>query len=724
MANIAQVGKQTIEKMQVRIDHLDQLLSLAGEVIITSANITDLERRIQQSIRSKETLCDDTVNVVKTCNEATERISQDLHNLVMAIRLIEIDKTMRLFRRPIRDLSRSLGRDVNLVFEGSETMIDKALAERLVDPLLHLLRNAVDHGIEPPLERQQTGKPPQGTITLSALDSEETTVITITDDGRGISPEEISQKTEQLGLPNKGNQLLDLICTPGFSTANEVTSTSGRGVGLDLVKTVVNEFKGSIELKNEFGQGCSFVLTIPKLKAVNILDALTLRAGENLFAMPIDRIVASLGIKASQIQSALDRGRYFLYQGSVIVLHDLQELLGNPPLELAEANIPVVIVQSGNKHAAFVVSEFLGPQKLVNIPLEGLESHSPCIAGTCVFTGGRLGLTVDIDMLIASVSGDEPDSHSDPALLMSDNVCSGLSDGTGIVGETVTPGSGQPAGSQTDSAIFGATSTPDTSEDQFDKGDYDALIEEVKGNLTELQDTLISMEGAADDSKLLNKAFRRLHAAKGNFTMMHVTNAEELAHALETLLDFLRHERLSLNPELMDLMLDCVSYLTSAAATLPASPPPLPEDVAERLLEFTSTKDDEEEVMSGDLIGQTFTLSPPVELQILSALKRGEQTFETLIKFTPGRQPDFLNAYLILRRLGLFGNVFSTIPKVRDIENGSCGSTFKVLWSTALKDDGLEDLISLLSRYYDVTEFQSLPTTVFMYDRKESLPAA
>ncbi len=724
MANIAQVGKQTIEKMQVRIDHLDQLLSLAGEVIITSANITDLERRIQQAIRGQETLCGDTVNVVKACNEATQRISQDLHNLVMAIRLIEIDKTMRLFRRPIRDLSRSLGRDVNLVFEGSETMIDKALAERLVDPLLHLLRNAVDHGIEPPLERQQAGKPPQGTIKLSAVDNEDSTLITISDDGRGISPEEIAQKTEQLGIPNHGNQLLDLICTPGFSTATEVTSTSGRGVGLDLVKTVTNEFNGSIELKNELGQGCSFSLTIPKLKAVNILDALTLRAGENLFAMPIDRIVASLGIKVSQIHSALDRGRYFLYQGSVIVLHDLQELLGKPPLELDSANIPVVIVQSGNKHAAFVVSEFLGPQKLVNIPLEGLESHSPCIAGTCVFTGGRLGLTVDIDMLIASVSGDEPGSHSDLPLPMSGEVCPGLNDGPGIISESVAPSGEQPDDIQACQSVSSTASTPEPVGDQFDQGDYDALIEEVKGNLTELQDALISMESSSDDVRLLNNAFRRLHAAKGNFTMMHATDAEKLAHALETLLDFLRYERLTINAELMDLMLDCVSYLNSAAAILPAPSPPPPEDVTERLLKFTSTNKEDEEVMSGDLIGQTFTLSPPVELQILSALKRGEQTFETLIKFTSGRQPDFLNAYLILRRLGLFGNVFSTIPKVKDIEKGSCGSTFKVLWSTALEDDGLEDLISMLSRYYDVSEFQSLPTTVFMYDRKESQPAA
>lgn len=714
MINVTQTGRQTAEKMQVRIDHLDQLLSLAGEVIITSANLQDLERKIKQAIGDREALTDGTLNVVKTSNEATQRISQDLHDLVMAIRLVEIDNTMRLFRRSIRDLARSLGRDINLVFEGSDTMIDKALAERLVDPLLHMLRNAVDHGIEPPLERQKLGKPVQGTITLSAVDQEESTVITVSDDGRGIDEEEVIAAAEKMGIQTGGASLVDLICRPGVTTATEVTSTSGRGVGLDLVRTITKEFDGSIQLINRPGEGCDISLTIPKLRAVNIVDALTLRAGKYLLALPIDQIVASMGINPAQVQTALDRGRYFNYQGRIVVLHDLSELLGDQPLTHENDTIPVVIVKGKTTEIALVVSEFLGPQKLVNMPLDGLMTHAPCIAGTCVFTGGRLGLTLDINLLVATVVSDSSGKED----LESASARAGCGLTADVAISTVRTKTPKP---QADHGIAGQADrdrkVPDTGTDALDGDDYVAVLEEARNNLAELQDVLISLEATPEDTKLLNVTFRRLHAVKGNFTMLNADQAQELAHALETLLDYLRGERIQINVELMDLMLDCVSYFTSVVRVLPETPPAPPEDVAERLLGFANIKEETETLQTDELVGKTFALSPTVELQVLSALKRGENTFETLVKFESGRQPDFLTAYLILRRIGLYGNVFASIPKVGQIEKGHCGNLFKVLWSTGTDESGLEELTDRLATQYGVTEFQSLKTTVFMYHK-------
>jgi len=685
MTEVAQIQKQTIDRMQVRIEHLDKLLSLAGEVIITSANMQDLERRVQESVARQKPLGDDSMNVVKTSNEASRRISQDLHDLVMAIRLVEIGDTLRLFRRPIRDLSR--------------------LAERLVDPLLHLLRNAVDHGIESPLERTRVGKPARGTVTVSAIDREHHTEITITDDGLGIDAEAAIAKAREMGIAfDEGSEtLLDLLCRPGFSMAKKVTGTSGRGVGLDLVHSVMDEFDGRMLMKTAPGEGCRITLEIPKLRAVNIIDALTLRAGEGLFAIPIDQVVASLGIKPARIQTAMGRGRCFTYQGQVVVLHDLQELVGNPPLNEDVDPLPVVIVQSKGRRVALIVSEFLGPQKLVNIPLDDDMQHDPSIAGTSVFTGGKLGLTINVDDLVASTQG----QASAP-------VRSGLAEEiAGLAGREET----EPAAPPEKEAAAAPRPHPADGA-PLDAGDMSDLVEELRTTLQKLQDALLSLESTPDDAKLMNEAFRRLHAAKGNFTMVEAAAVSDFTHHLETVLDFLRSDKLPITPERIDLLLDGADYLVRAGEALPGSPPEPPEAILAKLQEETATSmRPSEEVSSGDLIGRAFELSPTAQLQVLSALKRGEHTYESYLTFESGRQADFLAAYLLLRRIGIHGSILATLPSVAEIEQGRCGRAVKILWSTPLDDAGVEEKFRSLAPLYNLKEFSSLPTTIFRYEQ-------
>jgi len=702
MSEVATIQKRTVDRMQVRIEHLDTLLSLAGEVIITSANLQDLERRANTVTSTAATadLGNDGLHLIKTCNQATRRISQELHDLVMAIRLVEIEETYRLLRRPVRDLCRNLGREAEVVFEGESTLIDKALAERLVDPMLHLLRNAIDHGIEPSIDRKGAGKDLQGRVTVTATDGDHDTVIAITDDGRGIDEAAVREAARTLlGEQVVGLPLLDLICRPGLTTAAEVTGTSGRGVGLDLVRNVIDEFDGEVSLTTTPGQGTTFTLRIPKLRAVNIIDALTLRAGDTLYALPIDKVVANLGLAQEDVNTAFDRDRHITHQGHIVPLHDLPVVLGNPSGQNDAQTMPVIILRGRAGEVAFVVNEFLGPQKLVNIPLDEDLDHHEAVAGTAVFTGGKLGLTLDVDTLVASALGVQDEAVVAQEVL-------------DAVGDVVARVDGEAAATPTSRAAgqprVSAAVTDETS----------SLYHELSTGLSDLQDSLLDLERNPEDHDVLNHAFRRLHAAKGHFSLLEADSQAAFAHHLETALDYLRAGRLAMTSERMDLLLDGVGYLVKTAEALPETPESPPSALLDQLRDLT----DSDTVAAEDgrdyasLVRQPFDLGATAQLQVLSALKHGEQTYETYLEFDPGRQPSFLAAYLLLRRVGKTGMILTTLPSVTDIEQGRCGREVKILWATSLGPEQVDDLFERLTPLYHLGEHRSVPTTIFSYE--------
>jgi chemotaxis protein histidine kinase CheA len=725
MTKVATVQKRTVDRMQVRLEHLDTLLGLAGEVIITSANLQDLERRVNSAGTGTASLGTEGMHLIKASNEATRRISQDLHDLVMAIRLVEIGETFRLLRRPVRDLARNLGREVEFTLDGAETLIDKALAERLIDPLLHLLRNAVDHGIEPPITRKGVGKPLCGRIVVQAVDAEHHTEIRVEDDGAGIDAQAVLELSRQtFGDRAERMSLLDLVCTPGLSTSDNVTATSGRGVGLDLVRSVVDEFNGELDVGTKQGQGTVFTLRIPKLRAVNIVDALTLRAGPDLYALPIEQIVASLGLAADSIQTAFDRSRHFQYQGEVVPLHCLQAVLDQPDLPAEQDPLPVIVVRGRQGQAAFIVSEFLGPQKLVNIPLDANVPHHEAVAGTAVFTGGKLGLTLDVDTLVTSVSLHQSIVIPNPA----NAPVSGRSEAKQSGAKASVPhdqpdrnrppaSNGSSDGVKAQACDFDMDRMPAANQ-SIDAPEAEALRCELLSGLQALQDTLLSLESDPDCKDHLHAAFRRLHAAKGHLTVLEAEPQAALAHHLETVLDYLRAERLCLTAERMDMLLDGVSCLLQTAETLPNAPNETPARLLTDLQELTAsdTVADEDGLILKNLVSQPFELVSTAQLQVLSALKRGEKTYETYLDFDPGRQPSFLAAYLLLRRIGKVGTVLATLPSVKDIEEGRCGREVKVLWSTSLDEAEVDEVYDRLARLYNLREHHTIETTIFRYE--------
>jgi chemotaxis protein histidine kinase CheA len=727
------IQARSVDRMLVRLEHLDKLLNLAGEVIITSSTLHELQRDMVDAVTHRRSITESDLQIIKSADEASARISQDLHDLVMAIRMVEIGETFKLFRRPVRDLGRNLKKEIELKFEGEKVLVDKVLAERLVEPILHLLRNAADHGLETPIERIHENKPEQGVILLKSIEHEHETEIVVSDDGRGIDEPKVIERAQRLGLvrPNEQPTVLQILCMSGFSTKEKATDTSGRGVGLDLVNTMVGEFNGTMELENQPKYGCTFRLHIPKLKAVNIVDALIVRCNDTLYALSIDQVVSLQGVKAERIRASMDRERFIEYLGMPIALFDLSELLGGSSSVLDNPEIvPIVIIEGKKEKIACIVSEFLAPSKLVNVPLAKDMFHRNItgIAGTCIISGGRVGMTVDINTAAALATG-EPiktdEGHSDASSFF--EMPKELEVEMSVSGSSASsvPNSAAMRHSQDELITKAKLSAQrdrianrieDSSQKDLTDTDISDLLTELSHGLIELQDALLTLENDKD-AELMKEAFRRLHAAKGNFTMLGVGVSAGLAHELETLLDFVRKGRFEMTQELMDIMLDGVADLNTATKMLPQQTPLANPALLSRIEAVLRSLDKDEPITDPDqLLGTAFTLVPTVELQLLGALKQESQAYETFIRFKPGRQAEFLVAYLTLRKLCYHGTILATLPSISDIENGHCGSAIKVLWASPLKPKELKTAIDRWAPLFNIAEHQSVPTTVFRYD--------
>jgi chemotaxis protein histidine kinase CheA len=732
--SINTIHQHGVDRMLVRLEHLDKLLNLAGEVIITSSTLHELQRDMTDAVTHNRPMSEVELQIIKSADEASARISQDLHDLVMAIRMVEIGETFKLFRRPVRDLARNLKKDIELKVEGEKVLVDKALAERLVEPLLHMLRNAADHGLETPIERIHANKNEKGIILLKAVEHEHETEIIISDDGRGIDETKIFERVKKLGLTKQIDpqpELLPILCLSGFSTKEKATDTSGRGVGLDLVNAMVQEFSGTIELENHPRSGCSFKLHIPKLKAVNIIDALIVRCSNTLYALSIDKVVSLQGIKPENIQASMDRERFIKYLGEPLALFDLSELLGSEPSAIDNPEIiPVVIIEGRKDKIACIVTEFLAPSKLVNVPLatDMFDRDVSGIAGTCIISGGRVGITVDVDMVVAMATGEplkQDEGHSNASAFSQSKDAESTHESNNSIPESASMSHSQEEliaksklSVQRDRI---ANRIEESSQKDLTDTDISDLLTELSRGLLELQDAVLSLENN-NDPEIMREAFRRLHAAKGNFTMLGVSTLASLAHELETLLDHLRKGELEITQELTDLMLDGVAELINATNALPQK---IFEpntgllsriDQAMRLIEGAAPITDPDKVL-----GTSFSLVPTVELQLLGSLKQKGCAYETFIRFNQGRQASFLVAYLTLRKLCYYGTILATLPSITDIENGFCNNAIKILWASSLTLPEIDAAINKWAPFFNIAEHRSIPTTVFRYDNNAEI---
>ncbi|WP_319584080.1 Hpt domain-containing protein [uncultured Pseudodesulfovibrio sp.] len=355
----------------IRVDHhkLDHLMNVIGELIINRNRYAMLARALEEGQ-------EDVHVVAQQLTETTyamARISDDLQDTIMKVRMVPVQTVFSRFPRLVRDLSRKSGKQVELIMEGEETEFDKSVVEEIGDPLVHLVRNAVDHGLEDEETRIAAGKKPKGHVWLRAYHKGNSVAIEVEDDGRGMDPEKLKAVAVRKGVVTQeeanamdDREALDLIFAPGFSSAEKVTDISGRGVGMDVVKTNIKNLKGSVNTQSEVGKGSKLTLTLPLTLA--IIDALMVQVGGDTFAIPLDAVSETTKIEVEKLSDVNNRKAVTL-RGEVLGIVELAELLDMPQSMDERTVLPMVVIQDNDRRLGLVVDRLLERQEIVIKPL-------------------------------------------------------------------------------------------------------------------------------------------------------------------------------------------------------------------------------------------------------------------------------------------------------------------------------------------------------------------
>ena len=378
--------------IRVGVEKVDQLINLVGELVITQAMI---DQRVSEM---------DPVQNEALINSVTQltRNTRDLQESVMSIRMMPMDFVFSRFPRMVRDLANKLGKKVDFVTEGATTELDKGLIERIVDPLTHLVRNSVDHGIEKPENRKAAGKGDTGKLTLSAAHKGGSIVIEVTDDGAGLNRDKLLAKAKSNGLEVSESmtdtEVFGLIFAPGFSTAEQVTDVSGRGVGMDVVKRNIASMGGSIEIRSALGYGTTISIALPLTLA--ILDGMSVSLGESLYVLPLNLIVETMQPKMEDIKTVTNEGLMVHVRGEYLPIIPLYALF-NQETEITHPTEGVlVIIEAEGKKAALFVDALVGQQQVVIKSLETNFKKIQGISGATIMGDGSVALIIDVPSVI------------------------------------------------------------------------------------------------------------------------------------------------------------------------------------------------------------------------------------------------------------------------------------------------------------------------------------
>ena len=378
--------------LRVDAEKLDSLLNLVGELVINKT-------RLQQI---------GLTNQLQELSEAIEqmdRVTTDLQSVVMKLRMVPVSQVFNRFPRMVRDLSHSLGKEINLIIQGEETELDRTVIDEIGDPLVHLLRNSIDHGIEKPEDRTASGKNPVGEVRLIARHEGNNVLLMVTDDGKGLKAEAIKQKAMEKGLITKAeldvmelNDIMKLIFLPGFSTAETVTDVSGRGVGMDAVRTKIEALGGVLELDSNPGQGTRVRIRLPLTLA--IIQALLVQVHEETYAIPLGSIDSTINITPEEIRT-IQQQEVILLRGQIIPLVRLGNSLGIKSAAGFEEGqeLYVVIVQAGDHKIGLLVDSLVGQQEIVIKSLGKILTGIRQIAGATILGDGQVVLILDVNAL-------------------------------------------------------------------------------------------------------------------------------------------------------------------------------------------------------------------------------------------------------------------------------------------------------------------------------------
>jgi two-component system chemotaxis sensor kinase CheA len=380
-------GRRVSDSVRVPAERLDDLMDRVGELVIAQSRL----RQVAAASNDEQ---------VKSISEDIERLALELRDSTMGVRTVPIGSLFGRFRRLVHDLSSQLGKDIQLITVGEETELDKTVVEKLNDPMIHLLRNSIDHGLETPEGRVAAGKPKCGRITLTARHAGAEVLISIVDDGRGLDRERIRARAEERGLIQPGtvlgdSELFAVIFLPGFSTAREVTSLSGRGVGMDVVKQAIEALRGKIEISSVPGTGTELTLRLPLTLA--IIDGLLVRVGNGRYVLPLSSVEECVELSAEQDMRS--RGRNFLnIRGDLVPFVRLRDVFN--ATTPADKYQKVVVVASGKRRVGLVVDQVIGNHQTVIKSLSALQADARMFSGATILGDGAVALILDVSQLV------------------------------------------------------------------------------------------------------------------------------------------------------------------------------------------------------------------------------------------------------------------------------------------------------------------------------------
>lgn len=389
-------GKQSL--ISVNLNKLDTLLDLVGEIVITEAMVT-----------SNPDLNGLKLDNFQKSARQLRKLNEELQDAVMSIRMVPLSGAFNKMTRIVRDMKVKLNKDVDLVFEGEETEVDKSIIDQLNDPLMHMVRNSMDHGIEENVEdRIAAGKSPKGKITLSASNASGEVIIVVADDGQGINPEKVLAKAERNGMLTRPaneyseKEILNMIMLPGFSTNEEVTEYSGRGVGMDVVRKNIEKIGGSVSVESKFGEGTSFIIKIPL--TLSIVEGMEISVGDSIFSIPINSIRESFKVKPDQIVKDTNGREMIMIRGECFPLIRLYELYDLDPKTNDIFEGIVLTVESDGKCACLLADKLIGEHQVVVKPFSPLLSNynikQQGMSGCSILGDGSITIILDVNNII------------------------------------------------------------------------------------------------------------------------------------------------------------------------------------------------------------------------------------------------------------------------------------------------------------------------------------
>ncbi len=394
-AELKDAGKGGGEHSSIRvsIEKIDELINTVGELVITQAMLSELGRKLDGSVAEQ----------FRSGLNQLERNMRELQESVMRVRMLPISFTFSRFPRMVRDLAQRLGKQIELKMTGEQTELDKTVLEKIGDPLVHLVRNSIDHGIEAPEARVKAGKSPTGIVHLDACHRGGHIAVEIRDDGNGLDKNRILAKARSRGLVGANDVLSDeqiheLIFMPGFSTAEKTTDVSGRGVGMDVVRRNVKELGGKIEIASELGKGSRFIITLPLTLA--IVDGQSVSVGSETYIVPLTSIIESLQLQPQSVNRLSGRGEVFSFRGDYLPIVRLHELFGIEPRATALHEGLIVVAEGDGRRIGLFVDELLGQQQVVIKSMETNYGPIDGVAGATILGDGSVALILDLSGLI------------------------------------------------------------------------------------------------------------------------------------------------------------------------------------------------------------------------------------------------------------------------------------------------------------------------------------